>query len=160
MPGDATGLLRRDVISFEVETGAKITAVVPQPLSAGSQSMDTIDVYFDDTDLFDSGSTVTQPDFYQLIDTNNTVTTEDDVIHNPVSVTTDSASARVSLLFNSDLADLVGDSGDSLRLRIGDDDLVSGANAEVRNELVPGEPGLLGADAHMVTSVNPTDERW
>ncbi|MDB4634476.1 hypothetical protein OAG76_03630, partial [Rubripirellula sp.] len=160
VPGDATGSLRRDVISFEVETGAKITGVVPQPLSGGAQSLNTIDVYFDDADLFDSGSTVTQPSFYQLIDTNNTVTTEDDVIHIPSSVTTDSASARVSLLFNSDLADLVGDVGDSLRLRIGDNDLVSGSTAEVLNESVPVEPGLSAGGAHEVTSVSPGDERW
>jgi parallel beta-helix repeat protein/VCBS repeat-containing protein len=160
VPGDATGSLRRDVISFEVETGAKITGVVPQPLSGGAQSLNTIDVYFDDADLFDSGSTVAQPSFYQLIDTNNTVTTEDDVIHIPSSVTTDSASARVSLLFNSDLADLVGDVGDSLRLRIGDNDLVSGSTAEVLNESVPVEPGLSAGGAHEVTSVSPGDERW
>lgn len=159
VPGDATGLLRRDVISFEVETGAKITSVVPQPFIAGSPALDTIDVYFDDADLFDLGSTVDEPDFYQLIDTKDTVTTEDDVIHNPVSVTLDAASARVALLFNSDLGDLVGQ-GDSLRLRIGDDDLVSGFDAEVVNEPVPSEPGLSATGAHVVTSVNAADERW
>ena len=160
VPGDLTGMLRRDVISFEVETGAKVTAVVTQPLHGGVPELDTIDVYFNDSDLFDTGSTVGNTAFYQLIDTKNTVTTEDDVIHNPLSVTEDAASRRVSLLFNSDLGLLVGDLGDSLRLRVGDDDTVAGANAEVKHESVSSEPGLLAADAHPIGSVNAMDERW
>ena len=160
VPGDVTGLLRRDVISFEVETGAKVTAVVPQPLRGGVPALDTIDVYFNDSDLFDTGSTVGNTNFYQLIDTKNTVTTEDDVIHSPLSVTEDAASRRVSLLFNSDLGVLVGDLGDSLRLRVGDDDTVTGVNAEVKHESVSSEPGLSAADAHQIVSVNHLDERW
>ena len=160
VPGDATGLLRRDVISFEVETGAKITAVVPQPINGGAPSLNTIDVYFDDADLFDTGSTVEDTTFYQLIDTKNTVTTEDDVIHNPSSVTADPANSRVSLLFNSDLGDLVSQQGDSLRLRVGDDNQIFAANAEVKEETVSSEPGLLASDAHSIASVGPLDLRW
>ncbi|MCH1438681.1 MAG: hypothetical protein L7W43_03435, partial [Rubripirellula sp.] len=160
VPGDATGLLRRDVISFEVETGAKITAVVPQPINGGTPSLNTIDVYFDDADLFDTGSTVEDASFYQLIDTKNTVTTEDDVIHNPSLVTSDPANARVSLLFNSDLGDLVSKQGDSLRLRIGDDNQIFAVNAEVKEETVSSEPGLFAPDAHSIASVGPLDLRW
>ena len=114
--------LVREVIAFEVELGGNVIAVVPQPIVPGVDNPDylrQIEVYFDDLDLFQPGSNVSAPAFYQLIDTQNSVTTEDDVIANPFSVTLDPATRRATLTFAADLDAFVS-SGDSLRLRIGD----------------------------------------
>ncbi|MEM6780124.1 MAG: hypothetical protein AAF670_20905, partial [Planctomycetota bacterium] len=84
-------------IDFEVEVGANIVAVVPQPVSgtAGNRARadNEIHVYFNNDPLsnpaagpIDSTSstlTVVDPDFYRLIVTNDTVETNDDVQYVP-----------------------------------------------------------------------------
>ncbi len=147
-------------IDFDVEIGGKVIAVVPQPIIAKDGQLiregRKIDVYFDDPDLFRNGTNITNPDFYQLINTNGTATTEDDFPFGPIpgSVTMDPVTMKVTLEFASDLENLVpGATTTSFRLRIGDN-----ANFETR-KVTPftpfNEPGVtIGAgDATDLTTV-------
>lgn len=149
-PSDAA--LMRDVISFELELGAKVTAVVVQPIVGGIEQSNAIDVYFDDIDLFRNGTSVTDPDFYQLIDTQSTVTTEDDVVVRPISpINIDTVNRKVTLTFGANL-DTFSDAGDSLRLRIGDDSDFT-AVPVVRHfvaDTVATDPGLTFATANTI----------
>ena len=130
---------------FQIEIGASVVAVVPQPLdvvqnkNAGTvqitENRNSIDVYFDDADLFDPGSSVHVLDYYQLIDTKGTVEYDDDVnLGSPISVVTPAqrglgtvganllpSQRWVRLVFDNDLDVLAGASTtETLRLRIGD----------------------------------------
>ncbi len=144
--------LMRDVISFELELGARVTSVVVQPVENGIQRSSDIDVYFDDIDLFRNGTTVDNPDFYQLIDTQNTVTTEDDVVVRPAApIHVDIPNRKVTLTFASNL-DAYSDAGDSLRLRIGDDSdftAVPVVQHFVANTVAT-DPGLTFATANTI----------
>ncbi|MEI6526144.1 MAG: hypothetical protein WCP62_08965, partial [Planctomycetota bacterium] len=75
----------RDSYVFNLELGTKITAIVPQPMNRAtngtlSQKLDTIDVYFNDSELYDrkistgdlapkADPSVVDPRFYNLIAT-------------------------------------------------------------------------------------------
>ena len=145
--GDPT--LEREVISFEIELGAKVISVVPQPIDTnGTARLDQIDVYFDDDDLFRNGSTIADPTFYQLVDTGNTVTTEDDVIVNPIAggVAVDPINRKVTLTFAANLDNFVADQGDSLRLRIGEGTDFSALDVTPHN--VFADPGFTTATAN------------
>lgn len=90
------------VINFELDLGAKVVAVVPQPVSGGgtgslSQALNQIDVYFNDDPLDQASAENTF--FYQLIDTSS------NVIVNPASVSYNSAENKATLTFASDIAD-------------------------------------------------------
>ena len=150
----------RDLFEFELELGARVVAVVPQPVDLNDDGSITpqrreIEVYFDDDDLFAGGGTVTlqDPSFYQLIRTGNTATPSDDLAVTPVSVTVeefedqafpdpnDPAQTisdlvrvnRVVLTFDDDLANLPGEG--IFRLKVGSSDpvRVSGEAARVLN---------------------------
>lgn len=75
---------------FELDLGAQIVAVVPQPVirTAGvlSQSSNQIQVYFNSDELIDTLQVAENPAFYQLVDTKGTATEVDDVIQLPASV--------------------------------------------------------------------------
>ena len=78
-----------------------VTAVVPQPVTrtaAGKlqQSVNEIDVYF--TDALNAVS-AENPQFYQLIDTDNTANTAAQSIYTPSSVVYNSATKEASLYF-------------------------------------------------------------
>ncbi len=105
---------------FELDLGARILAVEPQPITrlgngTLSQARDTVVLYLNNDDLKPSSAQNTS--FYQLIFTNDTVTSLDDVIHNPTSAVYDSAADTVTLKFASDIALLSG--AGSYRLRVG-----------------------------------------
>ena len=90
------------VIDFELDLGAKVVAVVPQPVSGGgtgslTQAKDQIDVYFN-ADTLDQAS-AENVQFYQLIDTSS------NTLINPDSVTYDSATNKATLTFATDIAD-------------------------------------------------------
>ncbi|KAA1258524.1 Matrixin [Rubripirellula obstinata] len=88
----------RDAIDFELELGARVISVVPQPVTRNSAGVltpqrETIHVYFDDNDLFasfdpaDPGTdSLVNPAFYQLIRTEDSVENTDDQLHLPISV--------------------------------------------------------------------------
>ena len=78
----------RENIFFELHLGPRIVSVVPQPVARVSgvlqQATDSMVVYFSDRDL--DVASVTAPTFYQLIETNQTLTGTDDTLQNPVMV--------------------------------------------------------------------------
>ena len=89
----------RDIVDFELELGAKILAVVPQPVQrnptteALEPQRNKIEIYFNDDDLFasedpnDPGTaTLKRPEFYQLIRTGDTASTSDDEIFYPSNI--------------------------------------------------------------------------
>ncbi|QDT05605.1 Matrixin [Rubripirellula lacrimiformis] len=148
-PVPGAPLQTREVISFEIELGAKVIAVVAQPIVGGSANLREIDVYFDDADLFRPGSTIANPSFYQLVDTQNTATTEDDVLAMPQSIAVDSVARKVTLTFAADL-DAYVDPGDTLRLRVGDN--TDFTNINVTRQSIPTDAGLTKTTAAAVTS--------
>jgi hypothetical protein len=109
-------------LDFQIELGAQILAVVPQPVvrdaTTGvlSQQSNKIDVYFND-DPLDSAS-VQNVNFYQLIITGNTVSPADDAVVKPTSVTYSLAQNKATLTFASSLTTL-NPTNSALRLRIG-----------------------------------------
>ena len=125
---------RSDVIDFELRLGALVEAVVPQPvirLADGSltQNRNEIVVYFNEDDLFvendDAGNptfrSAENPRFYQLLFTQNTVRTTDDLLFNPDQVVYDASTDTARLIFPSDINNLPGVplGGGSWRLRVG-----------------------------------------
>ena len=123
-------------VRFNVDLGARVVGVVPQPttrLANGtlSQARDQIVVYFNNDNL-DSAS-AQNPAFYQLIFTGHgdqfdgtfdTVNNLDDgtpIL--PTSVSYDSVSDSATLTFSADIEDLAGGAG-TYRLRIGTNEAV------------------------------------
>ena len=105
---------------FELDLGARIIAVDPQPVTRSAngtltQARNQIVVYFNADTLNESSAE--NPNFYQLIYTNETVTSLDDVVHKPSSVVYNSTSNSATLTFLSDIAALSG--AGSYRLRVG-----------------------------------------
>jgi hypothetical protein len=145
----------RDSYQFNLELGTKITAIVPQPLRRGvggalSQKLDTIDVYFNDSELYDrkvstgdlapaADPRVVDPRYYNLIFTNDSVSPFDDKVFTPTKVTFDPATKAATLEFANSIHAL-GGSG-TYRLRVGSDTPLS---SEVNNQTVPLQ--VLGAD--------------
>ena len=108
-------------ITFNLDLGAQVTAIVPQPTTRAedgtiSQSRDTIDVYFNNDTLDQDSATNTS--FYRLAVTNETATTNDDIEIFPSSVVYDPTSNKATLTFAQDLA-LYGTG--AFRLRIGNE---------------------------------------
>ena len=109
---------------FELDLGAQVLAVVPQPITRGTngllvQATTQIEVYFNDDDLVPA--LATNPNFYQLIFTNDTAQTTDDVVHKPIAVQYYADSDRAVLTFSRPLHQLGSGSG-AFRLRIGTDE--------------------------------------
>ena len=101
---------------FELDLGATVQAVVPQPVvrdasGAITQLRDTVHVYFNDDTL--NQASAEDPKFYQLIDTAGTLDSSDDTITLPQSVTYDSATRMAVATFASDIPD------GTFRLKIG-----------------------------------------
>ncbi len=113
----------RDTLDFELDLGAQVIAVVPQPITRVGDTLtqedDKIVVYFNDDDL-DSAS-ATDPAFYQLIFSNETATNTDDVVFNPTNIVYDAASDTAELTFADNIYALLGPSAgaQTFRLRIG-----------------------------------------
>ncbi|QDS90768.1 Dockerin type I repeat protein [Rosistilla ulvae] len=107
-----------ETLYFELELGAQVVAVVPQPIGRDAsgtlaQQKNQIVVYFNDDDLAATAVTtssdptilatqprVVQPDFYQLILTNETVSGNDDVVVLPTSISYDPSLDRAVLTFD------------------------------------------------------------
>lgn len=145
-PGD----LSRDSIDFNLELGALVQAVVPQPVDrAGDGSLvpqrDKIRVYFNDDDLHPSAVTtgdlavnpsVVDPSYYQLILTADTVQPSDDQVFLPTSISYDPATDLAELTFAMPIDELAG--AGSYRLRIGGNDpVVSQSNPQVIPTIAP-----------------------
>ncbi len=108
-------------MSFELDLGPRIVAVVPQPIrrvgGALQQARNEIEVYFNNDDLNVTSAQNTA--FYQLIRTRKTADNLDDgPAITPVSAVYDAVENKVRLIFGQDLAGI--DSTESTyRLRIG-----------------------------------------
>ena len=114
---------------FELDLGAQILGVVPQPISRSStgllvQATTQIEVYFNDDDLVPA--LATNPNFYQLIFTNDTAQTTDDVVFKPIAVQYYADTDRAVLTFSRPLHQLGSGSG-AFRLRIGTDESSAGS---------------------------------
>ncbi len=131
-------------VDFELDLGAKILAVVPQPITRNSsdntlsQARDQIIVYFNNDDLRDDATSAENPDFYQLILTQDTVRNTDDTVYKPISVSYDTASDRAVLTFAKPIDELGG--AGTYRLRIG------------TSESIPVAPSALSIGADVGSS--------
>jgi VCBS repeat-containing protein len=148
----------RDTYTFNLELGTKIAAVVPQPMNRSttgvlSQDLDVIEVYFNDSELFDlevktgditPNPTVVDPRFYNLIATGDSVTPFDDVVFNPTEVAFNPATRMATLRFSGPIHTL-GGSG-TYRLRIGSDNALSSA---INNTTVPLTPIAGDPQGHL-----------
>ncbi|MEZ6091636.1 MAG: hypothetical protein R3C05_27200 [Pirellulaceae bacterium] len=125
---------RKEVVDFTLDLGAQVSAVVPQPvvrLPDGSlnQRRNEIVVYFNDDDLFvenladgsPSDRSAENPRFYTLIYTEDSASNRDDTEIPPSRVVYNPAADTATLIFDSDLSDLVGGKGGigTFRLRVG-----------------------------------------
>ncbi|GIX00190.1 MAG: hypothetical protein KatS3mg111_3522 [Pirellulaceae bacterium] len=122
----------RDTLLFDLELGAQVIAVVPQPVTVQPggtlvQAREQIEVYFNDDDLHHTAVTTTgssadptvvKPEFYQLILTRDTVHPGDDEVFLPTSVSYDPALDRAVLTFDQPIDQLAGGVG-TFRLRVG-----------------------------------------
>ncbi|MCA9166810.1 MAG: NF038122 family metalloprotease, partial [Planctomycetales bacterium] len=156
----------RTTVTFELNLGAQIVAIVPQPVSRGadgslSQARNQVEVYFNNDDL--SMESATNPKFYSLIATAGTVENTDDAIINPVSVSYDAAADKAVLTFATDLDSLPTGVG-TYRLRIGTDDALPGVPVA---QVVADDPGssfdtsknlgALGSTMVLSSSIDPED---
>lgn len=116
------GASATQTIDFRLNLGPQVVAVVPEPVvrSGGTLTQNTnqIEVYFNQDDPL-SNATATNPAFYQLIFTNDTVQNTDDVLRNPTTVTYDATTGKATLTFSSGLDQLPGAGPGTYRLRIG-----------------------------------------
>lgn len=119
------------VMQFQLDLGAQIVSVVPQPIErtetgALIQRRDQLVVYFNNDDL--NPDSAEDPRYYQLIHTAETVINQDNVILNPVSVQYDSGADTAVLTFAQALDSLIDPvtgvllNPGTLRLRIGTDE--------------------------------------
>ena len=115
-------------LNFAINLGPQIVAVVPEPIrrnSDGTLSPETgrIEVHFNDDDL--NANQATDPQFYQLIYTRDSVDNTDDVVINPVSVTYSNITNIATLDFARPLSRIPDPQapgqfiGGAARLRIG-----------------------------------------
>lgn len=146
-----TGGNNRITYQFNLEIGTKISAIVPQPIDRSasgvlSQRPRDIEVYFNDGELFDISVTtafsnpnppVVDPQFYNLIFTNDTVSPNDDESFQPTTISYDATLRRATLTFLQDLDQLPTIKGSgTFRLRVG-------SNESVATSLTPVSPTQL-----------------
>jgi len=110
--------------TFELDLAPQVLGVVPQPITRNStgiltQAATQIEVYFNDDDL--SPIHASNPNFYQLIYTNDTAQTTDDVVYKPIAVQYSAETDRAILTFSRALHQL-GSGAGTFRLRIGTDE--------------------------------------
>ncbi len=110
-------------LTFELDLGAQIISVVPQPVVRDvqgnlDQQRNVIEVYFNDDDL--NPTSAEDPRFYQLIYVSETVNNSDDQVFEPVSVQYNADTDMAVLTFASPLEQLAG--AGTYRLRIGTDE--------------------------------------
>ncbi|MFO0869761.1 MAG: GEVED domain-containing protein [Pirellulales bacterium] len=142
---------------FELDLGALVLAVVPQPIDrlgtgALNQRRNQIDVYFNNDDLYPTvvatgqvtpNPKVVDPAFYRLIFTRDTVENTDDTTFLPTSVVYDPVLDKAVLTFASNLDALPSGPG-TFRLRIGTSEATplapqhSSPKAEVQSDLNTG----------------------
>lgn len=148
---------RQDTVDFRLDLGPQVTAVVPQPVVRNAdnslqQLRDTIVVHFDSDKLLVENNSLGQPtsrsaenpEFYQLIFTDETVRNTDDSYFFPQSVKYNASSNTATLRFGQDIDTLPGSNSGSrtFRLRIG------------TRESQPIAPALSEAAATVISDFN------
>ncbi len=129
----------RDVYNFRLQLGAQVVAVVPQPVLRNTDGslapqLDTIRVYFNNDDL--NPASATNPNFYQLVATNESVQPNDDIRFTPNTVTYDPVENMAELKFSARIDQLAG--AGSYRLRVGSSTVVNSvANPPVVSSVAP-----------------------
>jgi hypothetical protein len=142
---------------FELDLGALVLAVVPQPIdrvgTTLTQRRNQIDVYFNNDDLHPTAvatgqispnPTVVDPEFYRLIFTRDTVENTDDTTYLPSSIVYDPVLDKATLTFASNLEGLPAGPG-TFRLRIG------------TNEATPLAPQLTREVASIESDLNTSN---
>jgi hypothetical protein len=141
-------------VGFELDLGAQVIAVVPQPVvrvgSAWQQRRDQIEVYFNDDNL--DPALASNVKYYKLIFTNNTVSNTDDATVLPTSAVYDAAADKVTLTFAKDLALLTTGPG-TYRLRIGTNETTP--PPPISTNLV-NDPGSSFATANNIGALSAT----
>ncbi len=150
----------RDTYTFDLELGTKIIAVVPQPVvrqGDGSLSRlgDTVEVYFNDPELYNQpvttgpgvNPTVVDPQFYNLILTQDTVSPNDDQVFRPTSISYDPVLMKATLTFASNLEALSPTlpGAGTFRLRVGSSEAIANITTPVAPQRwAPGtDPGSV-----------------
>ncbi len=132
-------------LNFELDLGAQIVAVVPQPIRRVTdgtlvtlvQDRNKIVVYFNDDDL--SAASAQNPAFYQLMLTRDTVSNQDDATFRPQTVQYDAATDRAVLTFAQNIDDLAGPTkSGTFRLRIGTDEAIPAIPVVLTPQAEPG----------------------
>lgn len=153
-------------VGFELDLGAQVIAVVPQPVvrvgNAWQQRRDQIEVYFNNDDL--NTSLATNPSYYKLIFTNDTATNTDDVTFTPTSAVYSAQNDMVTLTFANDLA-LLSTGAGTYRLRIGTNEPTPTPPTQTTLTSDPGSSftsahniGPLGAAGQILTAaIQPQD---
>ncbi|HTN75285.1 MAG TPA: hypothetical protein VL096_08565, partial [Pirellulaceae bacterium] len=155
------GVLGLDkTVGFELNLGAQVVAVVPQPVDrAGSnwtQRTNQIDIYFNNDDL---NPTLAQDvSFYKLIFTNDTVSNTDDTSFSPTSAVYNAAQDKVTLTFAAPLHQLSTGTG-AYRLRVGTNETLPSAPNQISFGADPGsnfggsqDLGTLGATGTIISA--------
>src|SRR5690606_34422398 len=113
-------------ITFELDLGARVLSVVPQPIERINgqlvQHRNQIHVYFNDDDL--DRALAENPKFYELILVQDTVRNTDDIAFRPTSVSYSPEADRAVLTFATNIDELGGPDGGTFRLRIGTDEAI------------------------------------
>lgn len=127
---------------FQLDLGAQVVAVVPQPVIVNSdgtvtQQKNRIVVYFNDDDL--STTSAQNRFFYQLIHTKDTVSNLDDVVNNPTSVVYNANNNSATLFFANSLDLLPGAGPGTFRLRVGNNEARPDAPAPTAVGADPGD---------------------
>ncbi|MCL2624750.1 MAG: hypothetical protein FWD31_13895, partial [Planctomycetaceae bacterium] len=140
--GDVFHDEQNQTVSFQLNLGPQIVSVVPQPITRGAdgklaQARDQIELYFNANDpLYFPGlninaanamtQTYTTTDLnyrqlFQLIATNNTADSSDDIVHLPTKIEYTPATGKMVLTFAKKLEELDGFAGNASagRLRVG-----------------------------------------
>ena len=139
---------------FNLDLGAHVISVVPQPVDRAGSSLTQrrrdIDVYFNQDDLypgplttgqFPTNPSVVNPAFYQLIFTRDTVQNTDDQIFLPTTISYDPDLDKAVLTFAAEIDKLPTGAG-TYRLRIG------------TNESAPVAPLALRPSATVASDFN------
>lgn len=146
---------------FNLDLGAQVIAVVPQPIvrtgTTLTQRRDQIVVYFNDDDLLQTAGNagrVSNPQLYRLFATRNTLDPTDDVEFLPTSVVYNAATDSATLTFASNIDQLLAgtlvtnqfeDQVGAFRLRIGTTETARATTQTIR--LGTADPGSSFATA-------------
>lgn len=145
--GDAFNDGADDTFVFNLDLGARIVAIDPQPVTRNpdgslTQVTNQIVLYFNEDELLTGNvaGSVEDEGYYQLIFTNDTVTNLDDALtgnfHSPTLAEYDSAANTVTLTFASAIDQLSG--AGTYRLRVGNKEPIPLAPIETTVGVDPG----------------------